>query len=407
MRLPNCQSDFNKVPWLALILLLISGCSSVQRQFPAPAEHHYESAQVSGYKNIRFWGDKPAPYLDEAIESLRISIEKNPEWKQRFDLLALSGGAEDGAYGAGFLKGWSERGDRPEFFMVTGISTGALIAPFAFLGPAYDDAIKRLFTQSSKQDIFFLTPFSALFGGSALGDTKPLQKIIREEVDDDLVEAIARESRKGRILQIATTNIDAQRPVIWEIGRIAASGHPGAKQLIQTIMLASASIPGVFPPVFLDIEIDGERFQEVHVDGGVTSQIFVYPRGLQVRDIEKQLDLHPKKSFWLIRNTKIDAEYAPVGLGVGDITSRSISTLIKYQGRGNLLNISSLAERDGFDVHITNVPADFDEPLNDFFDPVYMQRLYEVGYSKALSDCPWHVTLNEECNVREDRLSSF
>ncbi|MEW8340267.1 MAG: hypothetical protein AB2708_10510, partial [Candidatus Thiodiazotropha taylori] len=104
---------------------------------------------------------------------------------------------------------------------------------------------------------------------------------------------------------------------------------------------------------------------------------------------------------------KIDAEYAPVGLGVGDITSRSISTLIKYQGRGNLLNISSLAERDGFDVHITNVPADFDEPLNDFFDPVYMQRLYEVGYSKALSDCPWHVTLNEECNVRADRLSSF
>ena len=388
---------------LVLVAVLISGCATVQRQYPAPPADVYESAQVSEFRNIRFWGDKPAPYLEEAVQRLQNSIRNNPALRERVDILALSGGAEDGAYGAGFLKGWTERGDRPEFFMVTGVSTGALIAPFAFIGPEYDDVIKKLFTKSSKKDIFFLTPFRALFGGAALGDTAPLRKIIEKEVDDEMVKAIARESRKGRILQIATTNIDAQRPVVWEIGIIAESGHPNAKRLIQRIMLASASIPGVFPPVAIDIMINGERYQEIHVDGGVTSQIFVYPRGLMVREIEKQLNVYPKKTFWLIRNTKIAPDYSPVELGLSDITSRSISTLIKYQGRGNLLNISSLAERDGFDVHITNVPADFNEPLNDFFDPVYMKTLYDNGYAKALSDCPWHIGLTDECDKTESR----
>jgi hypothetical protein len=386
------QGIYRPFHWLfCLYLLLITACTTAPRQFAAPAAQHYAKAEIPGFRNIRYWGDKPAPYLDETMIRLRKALDINPSLGKRIDILALSGGAEDGAYGAGFLKGWSERGDRPEFFMVTGISTGAIIAPFAFLGPDYDDVIERFFTETSQDDIFEFTPVSAVFGGNAIGDTAPLLRIIREEVDEEFVSAIARESRRGRILQVGTTNLDAQRPVVWEIGRIAESGHPDAARLIGDIILASASIPGVFPPVFTDVVIDHKRYQEVHVDGGVTNQMFVYPRGLKVREIEKKLGVYPEKNFWLIRNTKVDPVYQPVKLDAGNIAGRAIATLIKYQGRGDLINISSIAKRDGFNVYLTNVPADFNIPLNELFDVIYMRALYQRGYETALSEKPWQV----------------
>ncbi|MFT7879510.1 MAG: patatin-like phospholipase family protein [Sulfurimonas sp.] len=382
---PILRLSVLRVVGTMVLVLLLSGCALKSRQFSAPDEAHYTKALVTGYKNIRYWGDQRAAYAYTTMDRLKL----NKKLHQRVDILALSGGAEDGAYGAGFLKGWSERGDRPEFTMVTGISTGALIAPFAFLGPEYDHVLKRLFTESSKKNIFVLTPFRALFGGSAVADTAPLRRILKEEIDDDFVAALAREGRKGRILQIGTTNLDAQRPVIWEISEIAQSGYPGAKHLIQQIMLASASIPGVFPPVLIDVRIEGKKHQELHVDGGVTQQIFVYPYDLNVRWYEKALGIRPQKHFWLIRNTKINPEYHIVDLGVSDIAGRSVSTLIKYQGRDNLKNIMSLAKRDGFKVHITHVPASFDTPLEEMFDKRYMGALYRVGYEKGRTRSGW------------------
>lgn len=371
---------------LVLLILSVSGCAPKSRHFSAPDGKHYTKAVIKGYTNIRYWGDQRAAYADTTIDRLK----QNKQLHKRVDILALSGGAEDGAYGAGFLKGWSERGERPEFTMVTGISTGALIAPFAFLGPEYDDVLQRLFTESSRKNIFVLTPFTALFGGSSVTDTAPLRHILKEEIDDAFVAALAREGRKGRILQIGTTNLDAQRPVTWEITEIAQSGHPDAKRLIQQIMLASASIPGVFPPVLIDVMVDGKKHQELHVDGGVTQQIFVYPYDLNVRRYEKILGIRPKKSFWLIRNTKIDPEYHAVDLWLSDIAGRSVSTLIKYQGRDNLQNIVAVAKRDGFKVHITHVPASFDTPLENMFDKQYMRALYKVGYDKGRSKSAWH-----------------
>ena len=371
-------------------MVLLSACSTAPRSYAPPKAENYAIAEMEGFQDIRSWGDSPAPYLEREIPALRAALADEPGFQQRVDILALSGGAEDGAYGAGFLTGWSDRGDRPEFYMVTGISTGALMAPFAFLGPEYDVAIQRLFTESSKDDIVSSAHLSILFGGAALGDSAPLRRLIHERLTDELVAAIARESRRGRVLLIGTTELHSQRPVTWDIGRIAESGHPDAKRLIGDVILASASIPGMFPPVIFEVLIDGERYHEVHVDGGVTNQIFVYPRNLDIAWMEEQLGISPEKHFWLIRNTKIDPEFKPVELSIGDLANRSISTLIKYQGRGDLINIMDLADRDGFNLHFTNVPADFNEPLNDLFDPVYMKRLYEVGYRKGLSESAWH-----------------
>ena len=375
---------------IVTLSLLLTACSVKSRTYEAPSIKEYQKAQVAGYKNIRYWGDKTAQYTYTRSNIKRLGANKS--FRKRIDVLALSGGAEDGAYGAGFLKGWSERGDRPKFTVVTGISTGALMAPFAFLGPKYDKVIQRLYTESSQKNIVFLSPMEALFGAS-LGDTAPLRKILTEEINDAFVEELAKEARKGRILQIGTTNLDAQRPVVWDITKMALSGRSDAPKLIRDIMLASAAIPGAFPPVLIDVVINGKKHQEVHVDGGVTRQIFVYPRDMDIQKLQRMLRVHPQKNMWLIRNTKVDPEYKPVSLSLADITERSFYTLTKYHGRGDLVNITSLAKRDGFHVYITNVPKSFDVPLEAFFDKKYMKALYQVGYKKGRSRSAWQTTL--------------
>lgn len=375
---------------MVTLTLLLTACSFKSRTYEAPSVNEYQNAKLEGYKHIRYWGDETAPYTYTKSNIKRLGANKS--FRTRIDILALSGGAEDGAYGAGFLKGWSERGDRPEFTVVTGISTGALIAPFAFLGPKYDKVIQKLYTESSQKNIVLLSPMEALFGAS-LGDTTPLKKILAEEINDDFVAELAKEARKGRILQIGTTNLDAQRPVVWKITEIALSGRSDAPKLIRNIMLASASIPGAFPPVLIDVVINGKKYQEVHVDGGVTRQIFVYPRDLDIQKLQRMLHMYPKKNMWLIRNTKIDPEYKPVSLSLADIAERSFYTLTKYHGLGDLVNITSLAKRDGFHLHITNVPKSFDLSLEDFFDKKYMKALYQVGYEKGRSNSAWQTTL--------------
>ena len=377
------------------LLMALSGCAAGPRPLLAPTAIAYERAEIEGFSRIRFWGDAEPPFIDEMIAAHYAQERALPEIAARFDILALSGGADDGAYGAGFLRGWTERGDRPRFRMVTGVSTGALIAPFALLGPRYDAVIERFYTETSSEDIFILTPIAALLGGASLGDTEPLRRILAQEIDAELVAEIAAAHRGGRTLLIGTTNLDAQRQMIWNIGRIANSGRPEAVSLIRKILLASASIPGAFPPVLIDVVIDGQRFQEMHVDGGVTHEIFAYPPAVKMGEIAAASPIQPKRYMWLIRNTKIDPEYRMVESGVGDIAGRSISTLIKYQGRGDLIALERLAERDGFEFHLTYVPGAFSAPSEGLFDRTYMKALYQTGYEAGLSGDAWKRSLDQ------------
>ncbi len=364
----------------------------------APASSAYAQAEVDGYKMIRFYADETPPFLDDYLELQQHYFERNPSLKHRRDLLVLSGGAEDGAYGAGFLKGWTERGGRPEFSWVSGVSTGALIAPFAFLGSEYDDVIEQFYTTTTKADVFELNPIGVLFGASAAGDTRPLRELLSREIDQDIVSAIARESRRGRLLIIGTTNLDAQRHMLWNIGRIAESGRKDAAKLIQNIMLASASVPGVFPPFLFDVVIDGERYQELHVDGGITHQIFAYPPAINALELERKLGIAPQKTMWVIRNSKVDGDYLATGLSAAELAARSINTLTKYQGRGDLLALETLAKRDKIDLNFTFVPASFDTPYTGLFDTIYMRALYKEGYQTALGAKPWETEIESLLN---------
>jgi predicted acylesterase/phospholipase RssA len=312
--------------------------------------------------------------------------------------LVISGGGADGAYGAGLLVGWSKKGSRPTFDMVTGVSTGALTAPFAFLGKAYDERLKMLYTTLDTSQIFFRRGVVAILRGDSVVDSTPLLQKLEQHVTDEMIAEIGREYRAGRSLHIGTTNLDAARPVIWNIGRIANSGHPRAADLVRQVLLASASIPGVFPPVYMPVQTaDGKTYDEMHVDGGTSAQMFLYPSYTNWAEILKLLDVQGQPTAFVIRNSRIESEYNPVRANLTNIASKSVSSLIRTQGIGDAYRIAVTTNRDGVALKLAWIPASAPiDPKKEVFDPKYMSALFDFGYQNALSSDLWHtVDINQ------------
>jgi predicted acylesterase/phospholipase RssA len=306
-----------------------------------------------------------------------------------FRILAISGGGDDGAFGAGLLVGWSEAGMRPPFNIVTGVSTGALIAPFAFLGSAYDPKLKAVYTTISQRDVFKPRGLVRGFLSDAFSDTTPLARMLDHYVDQPLLDAIAAEYAKGRLLLVGTSNLDTQESVIWNMTAIAASKDPRALPLFRKLLLASASIPGAFPPVMITVEANGVRYQEMHVDGGAESQVFAYPASLRIDESVTRLEPGRKSVLYVIRNSSFDPEWASVKRSSLPIVTRSISSLITNQGVGDLYQIYHLAKRDGVDFNLAYIPKSFDVPHKAQFDTGYMQALFKTGFDLARAGYPW------------------
>jgi hypothetical protein len=385
---------------LLLLTALLAGCASILRQDPPPPEAT-AALPILGLPNARFWPDGPPEAL---AREARLAAEREAEAalgtgdgargpRRRLppaDFLAVSGGGDNGAFGAGLLVGWTATGERPSFNVVTGISAGALIAPFAFLGPGYDDRLREVFTAVAPGDVLRVgsllqTAVSAVFG-EAIADTSPLYRLIQRHADARMLAAIAREYARGRLLLIGTTNLDLQRPVIWNIGAIAASGHPDALKLFHRILLASASIPGAFPPVLVDVELDGRAFQEMHVDGGAATQVFFYPSRLDLPGVARA---RRQRTVWVIRNGRLQAEAASTARGVFSIASRSVSTLLHFSGVGDIGRIELLAARDGLRFRLAYIGADFRAGRREPFDTAYMQALFAYGEAKAREGRAW------------------
>jgi predicted acylesterase/phospholipase RssA len=299
--------------------------------------------------------------------------------------LALSGGGDRGAFSAGFLNGWSQAGTRPEFKLVTGVSTGALIAPFAFLGPEYDKNLKAMYTSVSQKDIAAQRFFYSVFLQDALADTTPLAQLLKVHVTQNMVDAIAAEYAKGRLLFLGTTNLDARRPVVWNVTKIAASGRPESIELLRKIMLASAAIPGAFPPVMFDVEANGKTYQEMHVDGGATTQVFVYWAGVNLKQLAEQHIATRDRKIYALVNARLDPEWGQVERRTLPITFQAIDTLIQYQTMGDLYRIYTITRRDGTDFNLGYIQDDFQATHTEDFDPTYMRKLYEYGFEKAMT----------------------
>lgn len=374
----------------ACVLMVLNGCGTTYKREPLP-EIYGDSAEIDGMPKVRYWGDERPKSLDavKMITPEKLKARYPKLYGVQHNYLAISGGGADGAFGAGLLAGWTEAGTRPEFALVTGISTGSLMAPFAFLGPKYDHVLEALYTTLSTKDLVRPRPvLSALFSHSAM-DVEPLKALMEKYVTPELVAEVGREYMKGRSLLIGTTNLDAGRPVIWSMGRIASSGHPDSVELFRSIMLASASIPVVFPPVYIKVKAGGYLYDEMHVDGGTAAQVFLYPMGLNWTEVKKLLAVTEDPNLFIIRNAHLRPKWEPVKSDLGGIAKSSISSLIRTQGVGDLYQVYLACERDGINYNLAYIPDEFDADSNELFDPEYMKKLYKQGYDMAVSGYPW------------------
>lgn len=379
----------------AMALLGAAGCASpIVRDGIADASLA-DHAVVAKLPGVRFWGDEvPADFLHELRQRLpnmpRIAQDATRrDGRAIVEILALSGGGGDGAFGAGLLAGWSERGDRPEFEVVTGVSAGAIIAPFAFLGPRYDQALKEIWTQYQTSQIVTAQILPGILGGASLGDSTPLERLIAKYADKSLLREVAAEYRRGRLLLVGTTNLDAQRPVVWNMGEIAASNHPYALELFRKVIMASAAIPGALPPVEIPVEVDGKRYDELHVDGGTTREVFVSPVNAPFKTYDVLYRKPPIRRIFVIKNGKSTPEQQVVQPKTLSIVARSISTLIKNQNLGEIYRIYRMSKDAGADFNFIDIPGTFNVKSQEFFDPVYQTALFEEGRRLGRGGGPW------------------
>lgn len=384
---------------LAAVLLLFQGCATPPRQ-PAVPEKLQNQAQIPGLEKVRYRIGNPDDLAEMAREGME-SVKREQAFLAASGhqgplppavYLAISGGGDNGAFGAGLLNGWTAAGDRPTFKLVTGVSTGALSAPFAFAGPAYDAALKEVYTTISAKDIAEPRSMLSALTGDAMADNAPLSKLVAKYVDQALLETIAAEYAKGRLLLVGTTDLDARRGIIWNLGKIAASRDPKALELFRTLLVTSAAIPGAFPPSMIDVEINGQPYQEMHVDGGATAQVFVYPPSLDIKAMERKTGNQRERRVYVIRNSRLDPEWAQVERSTMTIAGRAISSLIHTQGIGDLYRIYLTTQRDGVDFNLAYIPDSFNAPHKEEFDTEFMRQLYAVGYDMAAKGYPWQKT---------------
>jgi hypothetical protein len=317
-----------------------------------------DTAVLPGVADARVWGDSEAEFA-------HLLPQASGPW------LAISGGGSDGAYGGGVLAGWTQTGARPEFAVVTGTSIGALIAPFAFLGSRYDDEIRKNFTTMTAADIF-----EDRATDDSLFDHWPLKRQVEQRVSAKLLAEIAVEHAHGRRLFVATTNLDAGRRVIWNMGAIAARGDEKGLKLFREVLLASCSIPGFFSPVGIEVEANGKRFQEMHGDGTLTAPFFVVPESTLSASASAR---PPLSQVYVIVNSKLGPEFKMPERNIPGVLGRSIGVALTSALRTEVALLSVGAQRHGVGLRIAHVDPAFNYPSRGPFDGKYMQALYEFG----------------------------
>ena len=369
---------------------ILGGCASLER-LPAVPFAQAQKSSILDIPDARFQAND-----NERINAVARTVQqrriKTGAISRPLRFLVISGGGDDGAFGAGLLLGWSERGDRPQFDVVTGVSTGALSAPFAFLGRDHDGPLRRIYSESAAGDIFESRAIVTVLAKDGVVDSAPLRRMIDGYVDAAMVEELAAAYRAGRLLLILTTNLDQGRPVIWNLGAIAESRHPKARELIVDVLLASASIPAIFPPVMIDVSIDGQTFQEMHVDGGTVAQAFMYPPSFSLRRFANRTPGEETRQpvVYIIRNGRFSRPEANIERHTLEIAKQALATMTTSSGVNDTYRMYLIAQRDGVAYNLASIEDDFDVPYKGPFDQGYMRSLFDYGYNKMRGRNVWH-----------------
>jgi hypothetical protein len=327
------------------------------------------AATIPGMPDARFWADSETDF-EKALPP-----QPGP-W------LILTTGGSDGAFGAGLLNGLSAAGDRPDYAVVTGVSTGALMAPFAFAGPKYDAALKDAYTKITSADVFEVGST-----GESFLDSWPLKDLIAKQITPQLLADIAAGYRAGRRLFVVTTDLDAERSVVWNMGAIAAhaadkTGGDAAVNLFRSVLLASGSVPGAFPPVLIDVEGNGKKFAEMNVDGGVGGQFFVVPPALLASNSGYRI---PATALYIVVNSVLQSDFQVVDRSTPAILAQTVGMAVKVDVRMMLDRAFIAAKNSGIGFNVAAIPANFNAPSRGPFDPNYMKALFDAGYDQGKS----------------------
>jgi predicted acylesterase/phospholipase RssA len=347
--------------------------------------------------DVRAWAGRPSPAMERDLaasfdQESPEDFPKGADGVVEYSHLAISGGGPNGAFGAGLLNGWSVTGKRPAFKIVTGVSTGALMAPFAFIGTSYDKALREFYTTTSSRNIFrALSIIPQLLSGDSLADSGPLAALIEQHVDATLLAQVAEAHRRGRRLYVGTVDLDAQRFVVWNMGLIATSGRPEALELFRKVMLASASVPIAFPPVFFEVAVGGRGYDEMHVDGAVAASVFLTGGVFDSAVIRDRAGRGPgREHIYVIHNGQLPPVAAQTPRSLRGIATRTLQAASRAGMVGDLFRIHTIAVATQASFYWITIPDDVEIEGSEVFDPVVMRRLYELGYRKGTEGPPWY-----------------
>jgi predicted acylesterase/phospholipase RssA len=379
---------------IALIALaaVLSACTNLTRLAAVPSELQ-DKVQPDGIPGVRVHLQQFDSIAHSGVPVRRQVSNQGSEVPVRWDadlgcdLLAISAGGERGAFAAGLLTGWSQTGTRPRFKVVTGVSAGALIAPFAFLGPRYDYVLHDVSLSGQPGKLFRRRNLLSGLLGDGFASSEPLERVLAMYVTADVLRAIAEEYRRGRDLYIMTTDLDAGVPVIWNMGVIAASGSPHALALFRQVMRASAAIPMAVSPVLIDVTVGGRHFQELHVDGSVAHRVFLYPAQLPFPDAHNSAS---SCRAFIILNAQLDSGGSATPRRTLSIGERSIETLMQAQASSDVDSILTTLQRQGIAFNLAYIGSDFQVPHPHDFDPAYIRALFAYGQRLGSDGYPWH-----------------
>jgi hypothetical protein len=375
------------------VLLIFTGCISHERPCVPP-----ELNRAQALFQVGETPDQHVPVDAEILATLPHRLEaperiQPPPMGPPKHALVLSGGGMYGAYAVGILNGWSASGGRPCFDVVTGVSTGALIATYAFLGPEYDHRLFELYTSVHTSDIYRKRTIFSVLWRDAVASSQPLEHLIKDGVTDELLQAVARAHATGRRLYMGTTDLDSGRLVIWDMGAIAASGRPDAKELYCKIVLATSSVPGLLPPVEIPIEINGHKYSQLHVDGGASATLFfraddfAFPKGATSAERKQLLT---GANIYTIVSGKLYTDQNCTKRKTLKIAASSLNAFYSSEVRGELFQMYALCQLGGMHFHLSSIPQDYKfghESMS--FDPAEMKRLYDVGFNLICSNKAW------------------
>ncbi len=380
------------LPQLVLLMvstLMLAACSSLPRT--AFTEKEQTIAEIPGMPNVRFFADASLEEVARVLD--KDAIVQAARANGAFDVLAVSGGAADGAFGAGVINGWTKSGGRPKFVVVSGVSAGSLIAPFAFLGPQYDAQVKDAFTSGAAEPIGDGSDSILSILGERDMRRETLHSLVARYVDGKFLRAVAAEHARGRRLLVVTTNLDAQRAVVWNMGAIAASGSPQALSLFRDVLTASSSIPGVFEPTRIEVSANGRHFEELHVDGAVTTNVFTMPEAFLSGGLDGEGRKYLPGRMYVLMNTRLSPEFEVVEAGFTTQLGRSLATLLKAHSKTTVLASIEFARSTGIDFNLVYIDKRFPADLKPSFSTEYMRTIYDFGYSRAAAGNFWEKTI--------------